>query len=98
MALWCFLAFTARFTRAIGDSFQRNWEGRGAVRSAEAEQALDARLVAGCEVGLTAETALATRRLLLEDVVQVALATAQLARARHLEALLRAPMGLHLRL
>src|SRR5262245_7391266 len=76
----------------MGSSFRRWGEG-----SAPAEQPLDAGLVAGGEGLLAVEPALPLRRLLLEDVVHVDLAAAQLAAARHLDALGRTAVRLHLR-
>src|SRR5690606_23733914 len=64
--------------------------------SAPAEHALDAIGVGGRDVELPREPALAARRLLLEDVVEVDPPPADLAGAGDLEALLRAAVGLHL--
>src|SRR5205807_10356560 len=61
------------------------------------EQAPDAVAVAAEDFGLAGQAAGSLRGLLLEDVVAERLPTHELAGARDLEALRRAPVCLHLR-
>src|SRR4030081_1316456 len=83
----CFLLWTARLTLAI-DLLLREWCGGDYKRRLlEAEQALDARLVAAGHLGLALEATGSLRRLRLEHVVHERLAAHDLAGAGQLETL-----------
>src|SRR5438270_1722366 len=90
MARRCFRPWTARLTLAMGAPFSLRWR-------LEPEQATDLVTVAAGDLGFALQSARAGRGLLLEHVVVEGPAPEDLARARHLEALGRASVGLHLR-
>src|SRR4051794_15455800 len=69
----------------------------GRAAGLEAEEALHLLGVGGVHLGAAAQAALASRALLLEDVVEEGLPATDLARPGHLEPLGGALVGLHLR-
>src|SRR5580765_7838467 len=93
----CFLLWTARLTLAIRCLLRACRAADVSGRLLQAEQALHARLVATGDFRGLVEPPCASAGLVLEHVVHAGLAAHELAGAGLLEALGRAPVGLHLR-